>query len=186
MKRNLLFNSLVVTFGVIFAISAQDKTKKVEKNVQVVVKDGKVIMDTVIWKDVDGDMDYSFTTDSNVNVFVIKKGKGKEQEKIIRINSTGNLPGKEMKIETIVDGEGDTSVVKTIVLSNGFDHDFNFKVPPPPPPPVPKFRFIEKNSDPLEAVINDPGYEILDYSKKEKNGVEKIEIKRKKISADKE
>ncbi|MFB6340558.1 hypothetical protein ACE01N_05625 [Saccharicrinis sp. FJH2] len=180
MKRNLLFNSLVVTFGVIFAISAQDKTKKVEKNVQVVVKDGKVVMDTVIWTDVDSDMDYSFATDSTVNVFVIKKGDGKE-EKIIKINAMHGTPGKEMKIKTIVDGDGDTSVVKTIILSNGFDHDLNFTVPPPPPPPLPKIKFRTQNYDPLEAVLNDPDYEILDYTKKEKNGVERIEIKRKKI-----
>lgn len=178
MKRNLLINSFFITFGIIFAISAQDKSpKNVEKNVKVIIKDGKVITDTVIRNEINGeDFDFISMEDSTVNVLVIKEGPSKK--KIIEIRPDKGAE-KEAHIETIVGEDGDSMLVKSFVFSNGFDKEIVFKMPDlPVPPHMPHLKFTTKSSDPVEMLLNDPDYEILDYDKKVRKGVETIKIKR--------
>lgn len=184
MKRNLLMNSFFITFGIIFAISAQEKTPQIEKNIRVTVNGDKVTVDTMSWtieKDLDLDFEQEFFThsDSTHKVTIIKKGNDKQ--KMITVNTSTDQPGNEMLIETLVDENGDSSVIKTIVIKSQDSEDFKFRFPEVPPVPnAPDFKFITQMKDPLGALLEDSDYEIIDFRKKEKNGVETIRIKRKR------
>ena len=187
MKRNLLMNCLLLAFGVVVAISAQDKTeKKINKEIRVMVKDGKLCSDTLVWtSDSMADMDFiSEIHSDSVHVIKINKSPGQAGKSFfITSSSTGNLPAERIIVEKIEDGEGDSIEVKTILIKQPRMGEFELNVPPPPPPPPAAFhkQFKFKTSgDPLEELLNDPAYEVLEYNKKEKKGVETIEIKRRK------
>lgn len=181
MKRNLLVNSLLIAFSMVIAISAQEKQKnEMHKQVKVMVN-GKVVTDTdsIRWISHD-DHSFSMCNDSLVEEIVIMKIDGKPEgspmKKIYFTNSAKGM-GKNEMVHKMVNEKGDTMVVKTITFDSG-KHNL---LPPPPPPPLPGIKHFGMGKSALEALLNEPGYEVIEYERTEKKGVEIIEIKRKKI-----
>lgn len=203
MKNLITIIAALIVLAFIVDAQAQKEQKKVIKKV-FVTDDGKVVTETdTIEMDVDIDVEehdgFSIIKLNGDSIVTITGHEGEDMvwvndgklHKQIKIKKMHHHDGENMDviIERIIGEHGDSIEKEVKVFMHKLPGDgkhmefFDGKMgfpPPPPPPPHVEFKHFKHKGDALQQLLDDPEYEVIKFEKKIKNGVEKIQIERKK------